>query len=87
MTLYVLYTYTIHTKGGDTVEKPNVSRLTFNIPSGLLERLDEYADSMSVNRTSAICFLLSQALSSQKALSDLSVLANAVNAQNGKCDE
>ena len=53
------------------MEKLETFRLTFNIPTDLLDQVDEYAKKMCVNRTSALCFLLSQALNSQKAMNDL----------------
>lgn len=38
------------------------SRLNINVPSPLLERVEEYADKHYINKTSAICVLLSTAL-------------------------
>lgn len=51
-----------------------VKRININVPVETLERIDTYADNMSINRTSAILVLLSQAMDSQKALSDLGEL-------------
>lgn len=48
-----------------------VKRININVPVETLERIDTYADNMSINRTSAILVLLSQAMDSQKAMSDL----------------
>ena len=56
------------------MEKLETFRLTFNIPTDLLGQVDEYAKKMCVNRTSALCFLLSQSLNSQKAMNDLGEL-------------
>ena len=56
------------------MEKLETFRLTFNIPTDLLGQVDEYAKKMCVNRTSALCFLLSQSFSSQKAMNDLGEL-------------
>ena len=56
------------------MEKLETFRLTFNIPTDLLGQVDEYAKKMCVNRTSALCFLLSQSLNSQKAINDLGEL-------------
>lgn len=53
------------------MEKLETFRLTFNIPIDLLGQVDEYAKKMCVNRTSALCFLLSQSLNNQKAINDL----------------
>lgn len=54
--------------------KTGTNKLIMNIPVDLLEKVDEYAESMNVNRTSAVCVLLSQALESRKAMADLSAL-------------
>lgn len=54
--------------------KAGTNKLIMNIPVDLLEKVDEYAESMNVNRTSAVCVLLSQALESRKAMADLSAL-------------
>lgn len=56
------------------MDKLETFRLTFNIPTDLLGQVDEYAKKMCVNRTSALCFLLSQSLNSQKAMNDLGEL-------------
>lgn len=47
------------------------TRMGMNIPTELMDKLDEYADRMNISRTSAVCVLLSQALNSQKAMNDL----------------
>lgn len=51
-----------------------VKRININVPVETLERIDTYADNMSINRTSAILVLLSQAMDSQKAMTDLGEL-------------
>ena len=51
--------------------KVETTRVVMNMPLGLLGELDEYAKKMNVNRTSAVCFLLSKALDEQKVMSDL----------------
>lgn len=56
------------------MSKSEVQRLNVNIPITLMERLDNYADRMNINRTSAVAVLLSQALDSQKAIADISEL-------------
>ncbi len=53
------------------MKKRNTFRLTFNIPVKLLSQVDEYAMKMNINRTSALCFLLSHSLNSQKAMNEL----------------
>ena len=66
------------------MDKLETFRLTFNIPTDLLGQVDEYAKKMCVNRTSAICFLLSQSLNSQKAMNDLGELIKLVKAEQMK---
>mgnify|MGYP002711307220 CR=1 FL=1 len=56
------------------MEKTETVRLSFNIPAPLVKQLDDYASSMNVNRTSAVCFLLSQSLTNQKAMTDIGEL-------------
>lgn len=40
----------------------NNSRLNINIPTPLLEKVEEYAEKHFINKTSAICVLLATAL-------------------------
>ena len=47
------------------------TRMGMNIPTELMDKLDEYADRMNISRTSAVCVLLSQSLDTQKAMSSL----------------
>jgi metal-responsive CopG/Arc/MetJ family transcriptional regulator len=56
------------------MEKMETVRMSLNIPVSLVKQVDEYASSMNVNRTSAVCFLLSQSLTSQKAMADIGEL-------------
>lgn len=56
------------------MEKVETTRMIMNIPVELLGQVDEYARKMNVNRTSAVCVLLSQSLNSQKAMNDLGEL-------------
>lgn len=56
------------------MEKVETVRVNFNIPVALIKQVDDYASSMNVNRTSAVCFLLSQSLTSQKAMTDIGEL-------------
>lgn len=66
------------------MEKLETYRLTFNIATDLLEQVDEYAKKMCVNRTSALCFLLSQSLNSQKAMNDLGELLKLYQVEQAK---
>ncbi len=56
------------------MEKLETVRVNLNLPKNLVRQIDEYASSMNVNRTSAVCVLVSQAINSQKAVNDLSEL-------------
>ena len=40
----------------------NIKRININIPQDLLDRIDKYAAEKYINRTAAICVLLSNAL-------------------------
>lgn len=64
--------------------KVETSRMVMNIPVDLLSQLDEYASKMNINRTSAVCVLLSQSLSSQKAMTDLGELLKLVQEEQKK---
>lgn len=54
-----------------------LKRLTTNMPVDLVERIDEYADKMSINRSSAINVLCNTALDSQEAINSLNVMMKA----------
>lgn len=71
-------------KGGVTMAKVETSRMVMNIPTELLTQLDEYASKMNINRTSAVCVLLSQALDSQKAMNDLGELVKLYQSEQNK---
>lgn len=58
-----------------------VIRLNINVPTPLMERLDEYADRMNINRTSAVAVLLTQALDNQKAMNAISELVKLAEEQ------
>jgi metal-responsive CopG/Arc/MetJ family transcriptional regulator len=64
--------------------KVETSRMVMNIPVDLLSQLDEYASKMNINRTSAVCVLLSQSLSSQKAMTDLGELLRVYQEEQAK---
>jgi len=42
--------------------KGNYTKVGLNIGDDLLAKIDSYADSLSINRSSAICVLVSQSL-------------------------
>lgn len=64
--------------------KVETSRMVMNIPVELLSQLDEYASKMNINRTSAVCVLLSQSLNSQKAMTDLGELLRVYQEEQKK---
>lgn len=63
------------------------TRVTVNLNSDLVRRVDAYGESMNINRTSAVAVLLSQALNEQKAVSDLSELLELVRSGELKVDK
>lgn len=46
----------------------NLQRLNMNMPVSLVQQVDEYADRMNLNRTSAMIFLVSTALEQKNAI-------------------
>lgn len=58
-----------------------VKRINMNMPVETLKRVDEYADSMTISRTSAILVLLNQALDSKQAISDFSKIVEVAKMQ------
>jgi metal-responsive CopG/Arc/MetJ family transcriptional regulator len=64
--------------------KVETSRMVMNIPTELLAQLDEYASKMNINRTSAVCVLLSQSLNGQKAMNDLGELLRVYHEEKDK---
>ena len=63
-----------------------VTRVTFNLPSSLVDQVDAYGESMHINRTASVSVLLSMALNSQKAMSDISDLLKLVQEEQKKAD-
>lgn len=49
----------------------DITRVTVNLTSELVNQVDAYAEQMNINRTSAVAVLLSTSLNGQKAMSDL----------------
>ena len=58
-----------------------IKRINMNMPVETLKRVDEYADSMTISRTSAILVLLNQALDSKQAISDFSKIVEVAKMQ------
>lgn len=63
------------------------TRVNINMPVETLKRVDEYAESMTINRTAAIMVLLNMALDSKKAVNDLSELLEMAKAQQNSTTE
>ena len=61
-----------------------LKRLNTNMPLELVARIDEYAERMCINRSSAINVLCNLALDSQKAMTDLSELLKYVQNEQAK---
>lgn len=57
------------------MEREKAPRINISISPDLLERIDAYAKSVHVNRTSAICVLLSQALSQNDGIDALKAVS------------
>lgn len=49
-------------------------RVNFNLRANILAQVDQYAESVGLNRTSAISVLLTQALNQQKTMQDMAKL-------------
>ena len=62
----------------------DITRVTVNLNSELVNQVDKYAENMNINRTAAVAVLLSQAVNSQKAMSDLGELLTMVKADQIK---
>lgn len=63
-----------------------VTRVTFNLPKGLVDDVDAYGESMNINRTSAVSVLLSQALKAQKGMDNIGELVRLAKLENAKTD-
>lgn len=81
----IIYAYGVR-KGGYQMAK-EVTRVTFNLPSNLVNQVDAYGDSMHINRTSAVSVLLSMALNSQKAMSDMGELLRLYQEEQAKTNK
>ena len=62
----------------------DTTRVTVNLNSELVNQVDKYAEDMNINRTAAGAGWLSQAVNSQKAMSDLGELLTMVKAEQIK---
>lgn len=64
--------------------KKETARLNINLPVELIEKVDNYADNMAINRTSAVAVLLSMALDSQRTINTLEQLMMAYRNEERK---
>lgn len=69
---------------GRVVAKVETTRMVMNIPLDLLAQLDNYASRMCINRTSAVCVLLNQALNNEKAIADIAELLKVYQDEQAK---
>lgn len=63
--------------------KMSLQKVQVNLDASLVERVDDYAKTLHVNRTAAISVLLSRALQAEKSLNDLGRLLDAYDAEKG----
>lgn len=61
-----------------------LKRLNTNMPIDLVARIDEYADRMCVNRSSAINVLCNLALDSQQAMGTMEELLKMIKEEQAK---
>lgn len=64
-----------------------LTRMTVSLPSELVKRVDTYAENMGIKRTSATAVLLTMALDSQKAMTDLGELLKVIQHEQDKQHE
>lgn len=62
----------------------DLTRVTVNLSSDLVTKIDQYADENGIKRTSAVSVLLSQALQGQQAMSDLNKLIQLYESEKAK---
>lgn len=61
-----------------------LKRININMPVDLVARIDEYADKMCINRSSAINVLCNIALDSQQAVGTMEELLKVVKEKQNK---
>lgn len=61
-----------------------VKRININIPIDTLEKIDDYADKMTISRTAAILVLTNLALDNQRAMNTLDELMIAYKEEIAK---
>ena len=61
-----------------------LKKLIVNVDEKLLQKLDEYAEARHVNRTSAVSFLLTEALEQKQAMNTMQVLLKIYQSEQNK---
>lgn len=61
------------------IEKKKTSRVNFNMRDELIERIDEYANSMGITRTGAISILCTTSLDNLKAIEGIGSMMKLIN--------
>ena len=64
-----------------------LKRLNINMPVELVERVDEYADKVNVNRTAAINMLVSTALEQKNAIDMMKELLDKLKLESDKSED
>lgn len=59
-------------------------RININMPVETLDRIDEYAEKMSINRTAAILVLISQALNAESTMKTIEDFVRLIDNVGGK---
>lgn len=59
-------------------KKIELKRVNMNLPSNLVQRVEDYALSLGVNSTNAYIFLLNQALDYKDTMSNLPLLMDVI---------
>lgn len=62
----------------------DLTRVTVNLSSDLVQKIDKYAGENGIKRTHAISVLLSQAFQSQQMMSDLNKFIEIYESEKGK---
>lgn len=66
------------------METNEIKRVNVNLPNDLIDQVDSYAGRMNINRTSAICVLLSQALKQEELISRFPDMLNLLKDAKAK---
>ena len=61
-----------------------LKKLIVNVDEKLLQKLDEYAEAHHVNRTSAVSFLLTEALEQKQAMNTMQELLEIYQSEQNK---